>query len=171
MIFYILAKIISMEKIFYYNTEIGKIGITEDNRQITHLYFESNTIPENKYVIEETEIIKEAYRQLQEYFAGKRKTFALNLSPFGTEFMQNVWNALLEIPYGDTRSYKDIAQKINNEFAYRAVGLANSRNPIPIFIPCHRVIGSDKKLVGFGGGLEIKQYLLSLENKYNKISA
>lgn len=156
-----------MANIFYYQTEIGRLGIVDDGEFITNLYFESSTVPEDKYEINETDILKESYKQLEEYFQGNRKTFSLKLAPFGTPFRQNVWSALTEIPYGETRSYKDIAQKINNQFAYRAVGLANNKNPIPIFIPCHRVIGSDKKLVGFGGGLEVKKYLLDLENKHN----
>lgn len=152
-----------MKNIFYYQTPIGKIGIAESDNQITDLYFESNTILAEKYNVKETDILKEANKQLQEYFDGKRKDFCLPLAPSGTEFMKAVWNSLNSIPYGETRSYKEIAQSVNKTKAYRAVGLANNRNPIPIFIPCHRVIGKNKKLVGYGGGLEIKKYLLELE--------
>ena len=91
--------------------------------------------------------------------------FDLPLLKDGTDFQISVWNELLKIPYGETRSYKDIAVAINNEKAVRAVGMANNRNKISIFIPCHRVIGSNKKLVGYGGGLEIKEFLLNLESK------
>lgn len=155
-----------MGNIFFYQTPIGKIAIAEDNNQITNLYFESSIIPINNYVICETEILKKANDQLQEYFSGKRKSFDLNMAPAGTEFMKSVWDSLCFIPYGETRCYQEIAQSVNNKNAMRAVGLANNRNPIPIFIPCHRVIGKNKKLVGYGGGLEIKKYLLELENAF-----
>lgn len=155
-----------MKNIFYYQTPIGKIAIAEKDNQITDLYFESNTIPTEKYNVKETEILKEANKQIQEYFDGKRKDFCLPLAPYGTEFMKAVWNSLNSIPYGETRSYQEIAQSVKKEKAHRAVGLANNRNPIPIFIPCHRVIGKNKKLVGYGGGLEIKKYLLEIEKQY-----
>lgn len=102
-------------------------------------------------------------QQLEEYFAGQRQRFDLPLDFQGTDFQQQVWQALLTIPYGETRSYKDIALQIGNEKAVRAVGAANGRNPISIIAPCHRVIGSGGALVGFAGGLDKKQILLSLE--------
>lgn len=102
-------------------------------------------------------------RQLEQYFAGQRQRFDLPLDFQGTDFQQQVWQALLTIPYGETRSYKDIALQIGNEKAVRAVGAANGRNPISIIAPCHRVIGSGGALVGFAGGLDKKQILLSLE--------
>ena len=102
-------------------------------------------------------------QQLEQYFAGQRQQFNLPLDFQGTDFQQQVWRALLTIPYGETRSYKDIAIKIGNEKAVRAVGAANGRNPISIIAPCHRVIGSGGALVGFAGGLDKKQILLSLE--------
>lgn len=154
---------INQEKIFFYDTPIGEIAISEFNGKITHLYLNANSVAKEIYTIEETKIIKDAYKQLQEYFSGKRKEFSLPLDPSGTEFMKKVWKELEEIPYGETRSYKDISEKVNHKKAYRAVGLANNRNPIPIFIPCHRVIGADKKLVGYGGGLDIKKKLLKIE--------
>jgi len=153
-----------MENIFYYQTKIGKIAITETNNQITNLLFESSNIHSNKYNVVETEILKIANEQLQEYFTGNRQSFNLPLNPSGTDFMKKVWEALTCIPYGETRSYKAIADVINHKNAYRAVGLANKRNPIPMFIPCHRVIGKNQELVGYGGGLDIKRYLLDLEN-------
>lgn len=152
-----------MKKIFYYETKIGKIGIAEENEQITNIYFESKTIPHNHYIVSESPILKEAGKQLQEYFDGVRKKFCLPLSPKGTEFMKQVWDALVDIPYGETRNYKEIAEKTGHNLAYRAVGLANNKNPIPIIIPCHRVIGANKNLVGYGGGLELKKYLLDHE--------
>ena len=102
-------------------------------------------------------------QQLEQYFAGQRQQFDLPLDFQGTDFQQRVWRALLTIPYGETRSYKDIALQIGNEKAVRAVGAANGRNPISIIAPCHRVIGSSGALVGFAGGLDKKQILLSLE--------
>ena len=102
-------------------------------------------------------------QQLEQYFAGQRQQFNLPLDFQGTDFQQQVWRALLTIPYGETRSYKDIALQIGNEKAVRAVGAANGRNPISMIAPCHRVIGSGGALVGFAGGLDKKQILLSLE--------
>lgn len=104
-----------------------------------------------------------AEKELSEYFSGKRKSFDLPLEPQGTEFQKKVWAALLEIPFGETRSYKDIAEKIGNPKACRAVGGANNKNPIVIIIPCHRVIGAYGGLVGYGLGLPMKQQLLDIE--------
>jgi methylated-DNA-[protein]-cysteine S-methyltransferase len=106
---------------------------------------------------------REALRQLRAYFKGTRRDFDLPLLPEGTAFEQNVWKALRRIPYGRTISYGELARRIGNPTASRAVGLANGRNPLPIVIPCHRVIGSDGKLTGYGGGLETKRWLLTLE--------
>lgn len=106
---------------------------------------------------------REAMRQLEAYFAGKLKRFDLPLAPEGTEFQLKVWNTLRTIPYGETWSYGDIARRIRRPAAFRAVGAANGQNPIPVIIPCHRVVGSDGSLTGFGGGLPIKQRLLALE--------
>lgn len=154
-----------MKNIFFYQTDIGKIGIAESENAITNVYFNGDKFPENA-VINETETLKEAGRQLQSYLAGKQKDFMLPLAPNGTEFMLHVWKALRTIPYGETRSYKEIAQKVGNQKASRAVGLANNRNPIPIFIPCHRIIGTNKKLTGYRGGLQIKEHLLELEKRH-----
>jgi len=101
--------------------------------------------------------------QLREYFDGRRRVFELPLKPEGTPFQLRVWNALLEIPYGETISYGELAARIGDRSASRAVGLANGSNPLPIVIPCHRVIGSNGKLTGYGGGLPIKERLLTLE--------
>ncbi len=105
-----------------------------------------------------------ARQQLQEYFAGARRQFELSFEPDGTPFQLSVLDALLEIPYGETLSYKDLAAKIGRPKAIRAVGAANGRNPLPIVIPCHRVIGADGSLTGFGGGMDAKRYLLELES-------
>jgi methylated-DNA-[protein]-cysteine S-methyltransferase len=112
-----------------------------------------------------TAILNSTIRQLEEYFAGQRKAFDLPLAPDGTEFQRKVWQALLTIPYGETRSYRDIAEIIGCPKGYRAVGMANNRNPITIIIPCHRVIGADGSLVGYGSGIERKVYLLELEKR------
>jgi methylated-DNA-[protein]-cysteine S-methyltransferase len=108
-------------------------------------------------------VLLETHRQLEEYFAGKRKTFDLTLEFVGTDFQKRVWNALLRIPFGQTRTYGEIARQLGNANAMRAVGAANGQNPIPIVAPCHRVIGASGALIGFGGGLETKAYLLNLE--------
>jgi len=102
--------------------------------------------------------------QLDEYFRGERRTFDLSLAPRGMEFQQDVWRALQRIPYGATRSYAEVAREIGRPAAVRAVGAANGANPIPIVIPCHRVVGSDGSLTGFGGGIETKRWLLALES-------
>jgi methylated-DNA-[protein]-cysteine S-methyltransferase len=108
-------------------------------------------------------VLVEARRQLHEYFGGRRKTFALKLDPSGTAFQRKVWRALLTIPFGQTRSYKQIATQIGKPKAVRAVGAANGRNPMSIVAPCHRVIGSSGQLTGFAGGLDVKAYLLAME--------
>ena len=111
----------------------------------------------------ETELIKETYNQLNEYFEKKRRKFDIPIKLHGSEFQNKVWNALCTIPYGETCTYKDIAKKIGNIKAVRAVGGANNKNPIMIIVPCHRVIGANGSLVGFGAGVEVKRYLLTLE--------
>ncbi|PAT32055.1 methylated-DNA--[protein]-cysteine S-methyltransferase [Vandammella animalimorsus] len=108
-------------------------------------------------------LLSEATRQLGEYFAGQRRVFELPLAPQGTDFQQRVWQALRAIPYGQTRSYAQLATAIGQPKAMRAVGAANGRNPLSIVVPCHRVIGADGTLVGFGGGLPVKTFLLRLE--------
>ena len=108
-------------------------------------------------------VLVEAERQLREYFAGQRKAFDVTLDVSGTAFQRKVWNALLAIPFGETRSYGEIARQIGHPDAVRAVGAANGRNPVSIVAPCHRVVGSTGKLTGFAGGLEAKARLLALE--------
>lgn len=114
--------------------------------------------------------LREAARQLGEYFAGKRQRFELPLAPDGTAFQREVWVALQAIPYGETRSYRDIAEALGKPKAAMAVGGANGSNPLPILIPCHRVIGADGSLTGYGGGLEIKRFLLELELGSRKLA-
>jgi methylated-DNA-[protein]-cysteine S-methyltransferase len=116
-------------------------------------------------------VLLQAERQLGEYFAGKRSAFTVKLAMAGTAFQKKVWEALLTIPFGETRSYADLARQIGNPKACRAVGAANGKNPVSIIAPCHRAIGSDGALTGFAGGLEAKQYLLTLEGKPAKSAA
>jgi methylated-DNA-[protein]-cysteine S-methyltransferase len=151
-----------VKSIFFYHTEIGEISITENGQYITEVYFGKKIIPPDT-VLHETELLKDAAAQLDEYLAGKRQSFTLPFAPEGTEFQRSVWNALLTIPYGETRSYKQIAQSIGKEKACRAVGNANNKNPVPILIPCHRVIGANSAMVGYYGGLEMKKHLLDIE--------
>ena len=152
-----------MKNIFSYNTCIGKITIAEQDGYITNLFFANDKIC-NDYTIYESSEIKEAKQQLFEYLEGKRKKFNLKLNPQGTIFMKKVWRLLQDIDYGKIVSYQDIAIKLGNKNYVRAVGMANNKNPIPIFIPCHRVIGKNGKLVGYRGGMDIKEYLINLEN-------
>lgn len=151
---------------YIYKTHYGDILIEDNGKSIVKIEVteESN----NNKELKETELIKNAYSELMEYLNGKRQDFNFPIDPIGTDFQKKVWKALIQIPYGETRSYKDIAESIDNPKAYRAVGLANNKNPIQIVIPCHRVIGSNKKLVGYRGGLELKEKLLVLERENAK---
>lgn len=152
-----------MEKIFFYEeTPVGKLCIGEENGCITRVTW--NQIPADA-VEEETELIRTCKEELDEFFQGKRKAFDLPLAPKGTAFQKKVWAALEEIPYGETRTYKDIAVTVESPKGVRAVGMANNKNPIAILIPCHRVIGSGGKLVGYAAGLEKKTWLLELEER------
>ncbi len=151
----------------FYDSPPGRILIVENGSAITGLCFaDTDKADSPKAVLKETTLLKKTAVQLGEYFAGKRKSFDLPLLLEGTPFQLQVWKALQDIPYGQTRSYRQIAGAIGNEKACRAVGMANSKNPISIIVPCHRVIGAGGKLVGYGGGLERKAYLLNLEKKH-----
>lgn len=153
-----------MKSIYYYDFPIGRLGIAEDGQGITDIFLQKEKSRQNENFTEyETALIKKAKIQLDEYFTGRRREFSLPLSLHGTEFQIKDWEALLTIPYGETRSYKDIAVQLNNPKACRAVGMANNRNPVLIVVPCHRVIGSNGKLVGYGAGLDVKEKLLNLE--------
>jgi len=161
-----------MKKAYFYETRIGKILIAEDEKGITDLTLMKEVEGENLYdsfafefEILETELIKETARQLFEYLEGNRTEFTVVLNPKGTEFQMQVWDALRKIPYGETCSYKQVAEAIGNPKASRAVGMANHNNPIMCIVPCHRVIGANGRLVGYAGGLEIKEQLLKLESK------
>lgn len=146
-----------------YITKIGTLIIVENENRISKIEIVKTNIeyPKGKKV--ETLLIKKAYKQISEYLDGKRKEFTLPLLIKGTKFQEKVWKALLQIPYGETRTYGEIAKQIGNEKASRAVGGASHNNPIMIVVPCHRVIGSNKKIVGYAGGIEVKENLLKLE--------
>jgi methylated-DNA-[protein]-cysteine S-methyltransferase len=147
----------------YLDTPIGQLRLVSDGEHITAIEFEGmHGDCTTDRQVDDPALIACA-RQLGEYFAGQRKSFDLPLAPRGTAFQNTVWNALQRIPYGELRSYRDIAAEICNSRAVRAVGAANGRNPIPIVVPCHRVIGSDGSLTGFAGGLAAKEALLRLE--------
>lgn len=152
-----------MKKVFNYETEIGLIGIMEENGYITDIVFGSE-VPDGA-VKGETRMIRKAFDQIEEYLSGKRKVFDLQLLVEGTKFQEKVWNELLKIPYGETRTYGQVAEAVGNPKAVRAVGAANNRNALPIIIPCHRVVGSKGSLTGYSGGLEAKRKLLEIEEK------
>lgn len=150
-----------MKKAFYYPMDIGLVEIVEEEGAIISVDIGASG---KKYLhLEETPLIKETHQQLDDYFMKKRKVFQFPIRLFGTPFQQKVWNELLFIPYGKTCTYHDIACKIGNPRANRAVGRAIHFNPIAIIVPCHRVIGMNSKLVGYAKGLSVKKLLLELE--------
>jgi len=150
---------------------VGKLLLAADAAGLRVLSFESSkrAAPVEPDWREDRAPFVEAIRQLKAYFDGELRKFDLPLAPAGTEFQLRVWDSLRMIPYGETISYGQLAQKIGNAKAVRAVGLANGSNPIPIIIPCHRVIGSDGGLTGFGGGLSNKRKLLALESRQMRL--
>lgn len=162
------------EKLYFYkiNTIIGSIYIVKSDKGLRSIeIIEENWIKfKNKYkLIESEEKCREEISQIKEYFSGRRKEFDLVFDIDGTEFRKMVWNELLKIPYGELRSYSDIAKAIGNEKAVRAIGQANKANPIPIIIPCHRVIGKSKKLLGYAGNhTDIQDKLIEFERSAGK---
>lgn len=142
---------------------VGRILLADEDGRLTELGFLKERALPAGLNLEETPLLREARRQLEEYFDGSRRAFELPLAPNGTPFQLRCWEALQEIPYGRTATYADIARAAGSPKGFRAAGLANNRNPIAIIIPCHRVIGSNGKLVGFGGGLEVKAFPLRFE--------
>ena len=146
-----------------YNSPIGKLTLVSDGEAIAYLAFENNKYPIADAPRGTDKIIEKACKELDAYFAGKLKSFTVPVRPEGTAFQVSAWKALQKIPYGATRSYGEQAKAIGKPKAVRAIGAANGRNPIPIIIPCHRVIGADGSLTGFGGGMKTKQFLLELE--------
>lgn len=152
------------------NSPINPLLIAENSSGVSAIIFnaDSYSIPASWRRVEK--LSTDVMKQLSEYFNGERYNFDLPLAPEGTSFQLEVWNALEKIPYGETISYLDLAKRIGKPAAVRAVGAANGANPLPIVIPCHRVIGHNGKLTGYGGGLEKKQYLLSMESLYRGLS-
>lgn len=144
---------------YTYETVLGSVTYVEEDGALLAIYTDRSF----DGIKQETPLIQEANRQINEYLRGERKIFDLPFRMQGTAFQKQVWEALLRIPYGETRSYKQIAEAIGNPKAVRAVGMANNRNPLLIVVPCHRVIGADGKLVGYGAGIEKKEFLLRLE--------
>ena len=151
-----------MKNLLLHPTPIGTVGIVENGRAITDILFEEQ-LPGHA-VRHTTLLLERAAKQLDEYFAGKRTSFDLPLEPEGTPYRKKVWQVLTEIPYGQTMTYGEIARRTGNPQASQAVGGANHHNPIPIVIPCHRVIGAGGKLTGYAGGLPRKEVLLALES-------
>ena len=151
----------------WYESPVGRLLLagTRDGLNYVSFSFGRHAVAVDPGGTEERSTFDEAVQQLREYFAGERKTFSLRLAPQGTDFQRAVWSGLQKIPYGETISYQQLAERIGKPKAVRAVGAANGANPIPIIIPCHRVIGNDGSLTGFGGGLPLKKRLLDLESR------
>lgn len=155
-----------MKQYCYYQSPIGKLLLVGTDGVLEALYFSNSQ--EHVHISEDWQCDESCFQialtQLAEYFAGTRREFDLKMAPKGTAFQKSVWQELQKVPFGQTASYGEIAERIGNKKASRAVGMANGKNPIPIIVPCHRVIGKDGSLTGFGGGLEVKRQLLKLEN-------
>jgi methylated-DNA-[protein]-cysteine S-methyltransferase len=152
-----------------YNSPIGHMLLVASERGLAEASFDydqkrlKDARAKDEWIEADNEFIAQSRRELDEYFSGKRRDFTVALDLHGTPFQLRCWNALIEIPYGQTCSYGDLARKVGSPNGFRAVGMANHDNPIPIIVPCHRVITSDRKLGGYGGGLEVKEKLLHLE--------
>lgn len=145
-------------------TPIGALRLVSDGEALCTVEF-----GEGGLRMDAAPVLLQAERELAEYFAGRRKAFSVPLCMRGTAFQMEVWRALACIPYGETLSYGELAARIGRPKASRAVGMANHNNPLPIFVPCHRVVGADGRLTGYAGGLEIKKFLLELEGIHVKI--
>lgn len=154
-----------MKNIQYLESPIGRLGLIGDENYLVEILFEEelNTRNLELYKEENQHILQKAKEQLTEYFAGDRTRFTVPLQQEGTAFQQRVWNALIKVKYGTSATYKDIAEEVGSPKGARAVGMANNKNKIPIIIPCHRIVGSSGKMIGYAGGLEKKEILLALE--------
>lgn len=150
----------------YFLSPVGYLRLEADNDGLQWLLLNSPPVDELAVIVPSHPILVLAHQQLQEYFSGLRQAFTVPLSMKGTEFQLAAWQALQTIPYGETASYKAVAEQIGRPKAMRAVGMANNRNPVAIIVPCHRVIGANGKLVGYGGGLDMKQWLLTHERQH-----
>lgn len=146
-----------------FSTPLGEMALGEEDGAIVRLYLPNAPTP--RLMSHETPLLTEGRRQVLEYLAGERRAFDLPIAPQGTPFQKKVWAALRDIPYGQTRTYRDIAIAAGCPRGFRAVGMACNRNPIPIIIPCHRVIGAGGALTGYAGGTQLKQALLNMEQK------
>ena len=146
-----------------YNSPLGFLNLKTDGQFITEISFSESELQEQN----DCAVILQCKQQLEDYFSGKSIEFDLPLNPKGTEFQQKVWNELIKIPYGETITYMELAVRLGDAKAVRAVGTANGRNPIAIVIPCHRVIGAGNKLTGYAGGIWRKKILLELEMKHS----
>lgn len=157
-----------MKDSYVFKSPVGLLEIREENGSLTHLFLrqEENGLLETQKCGRHSELLYEAYRQLSEYFSGKRAVFELPVNGKGTAFQQRVWKELQNIPYGETRSYEEIAVRIGKPKAVRAVGQANGRNPLMIIVPCHRVIHKNGDITGFACGTKVKKYLLDLEKNH-----
>jgi len=155
-------------QIRHLDSPIGVLTLVASDEGLTHVLFEGQEpvdagLPDDLPEIDDDPTLEAAASQLGEYFAGSRKEFDLPLDLRGTDFQKDAWRALASVPYGETRSYGEQAQAIGRPGAFRAVGAANGRNPIPVILPCHRIVGADGSLTGFAGGLDTKRRLLNLE--------
>lgn len=155
-----------MKQLQIISTPCGALGIAATDCAVTDIFF--GTTPQKEMVAGDSELLQQATRELEEYFAGTRRDFSFPIAAEGTPFQHKVWAALRTIPYGETRTYAQIATQTGNPKAARAVGMANNRNPLPIVVPCHRVIGTDGRLTGYAGGMATKELLLNLENQHRK---
>ncbi len=153
--------------IYYYDSPLGRLGFMEEDGRLKRVLY-ADTPFEEGAVICETPLIYKAFSETNEYLNGRRKTFDLPIAANGTPFQCRVWNAIRAIPYGQTISYQTLAVQIGSPKAVRAVGLASFRNPLPIVIPCHRVIGKGRDVTGYAGSNELKQSLLDLELRYTQ---
>ena len=142
---------------------VGRIGVQEEDGKIIYVFLHDAKIPSTQADAQETPVIRQAFRELEEYFAGERKVFTVPLGPRGTAFRMRVWRELCKVKYGETMTYGELAKRVGSPNAARAVGGAMHNNPLSIFYPCHRVIGANGSLTGFGGGLALKEKLLKLE--------
>lgn len=153
-----------MVSVIVHHSPVGPLTLVSDGECLVGLHFEGWNPPADAFHKSDA-VLASTARQLDIYFTGRLRAFDLPLAPAGTPFQQRVWSALRDIPFGETRSYGQLAQTIGKPSAMRAVGAANGRNPIAIVVPCHRVIGADGSLTGFGGGIDRKKFLLSLEQR------
>lgn len=151
-----------MRYFYKYSSPIGYLDIVEKDGYITNINI-SNKVNNSTYILRKTPLISSTIRQLDEYFKGKRKVFDIPINPYGTQFQVAVWEDLLKIPYGEKKSYQDVAKDIGSPKSSRAIGGSVGKNPILIVIPCHRILGKDNSLTGFSAGIEVKKYLLNLE--------